>query len=99
MGEKAKKIFEKIEWGFIELIKTFSNEKSYFSSKRIERAILFWIACFIILNYYRIKCSELTPDQILILTTPLFVMCGFNSILNRKEKNDEMAVDLGASKQ
>lgn len=42
--EVLKKIRSEIFFIYVELKKTFSNEPSYFSSKRIERAMLFLTA-------------------------------------------------------
>lgn len=83
---------KKIRWFFCEIVKTFSNEKSFLSSKRIERAILFWAAMFIVLNYYRMSYEKLSPSDIVLLTTPLFAMGGFNTIMNAKEKKNEISI-------
>ncbi len=36
-----KKFIKRLKWHLKELCKTFSNEHSFYSSKRIERAIIF----------------------------------------------------------
>jgi len=83
---------KKIRWFICEMVKTFSNGDSFFSSKRIERAILFWGAMFIVLNYYRMNYMKLTPSDIVLLTTPLFAYAGFNTIMNAKEKKNEINI-------
>lgn len=83
---------KKIRWFFCEIVKTFSNQDSFLSSKRIERAILFWAAMFIVLNYYRMSYEKLSPSDIVLLTTPLFAMGGFNTIMNAKEKKNEVYI-------
>jgi len=75
-----------IRWGIKELVKTLSNEDSYFSAKRIERLVLFWGAFFIVINYYRVSYEKLTPSDIVLITTPLFAYAGFNTVMTAKEK-------------
>lgn len=46
-----KKTYARFLWHLKELNKTFSNQPSYYSSKRIERAILF-VNAIVIFDYY-----------------------------------------------
>jgi hypothetical protein len=84
-----KDLIKKIEWFFVELLKVFSDEKSYFSLKRIERGILFSVAVFIICDYVSKNISNITPEGILIITSPLFVYAGFSMVKTEKVRKDE----------
>ena len=84
-----KDLIKKIEWFFVELLKVFSDEKSYFSLKRIERGILFTISVIIIFNYVSKNIANITPEGILIITSPLFVYAGFSMVKTEKAKKDE----------
>ncbi len=71
-----------------ELISTFSVSKSFFSSKKIERFIIF-TNVLIIVNvwcYYDIKNSDVT-DMILLIST-LLAYGGWNTTQIRKDKLD-----------
>ena len=71
-----------------ELISTFSVSKSFFSSKKIERFIIF-TNVLIIVNvwcYYHIKNSDVT-DMILLIST-LLAYGGWNTTQIRKDKLD-----------
>ena len=74
-----------------ELIKTFSNEPSFLSSKRLERFAVFasmLTATIWFMLYHIFKCSLTATDLILIVATWLGY-AGFNTIQNRKDKNDK----------
>jgi uncharacterized membrane protein len=74
-----------------ELLKTFSSQKSFFSSKRLERFILFNLAIIICLTYiiYTIKHKTLSLADILAISGTFFVYAGYNTIMVEKNKNDE----------
>lgn len=89
-----KDLIKKIEWFFAEILKVFSDEKSYFSMKRIERGVLFTIALIIICNYVRENIAKISPEEILILTSPLFVYAGFSMVKTEKSKKDEVSDEV-----
>ena len=72
-----------------ELLLTFSNTKSLFSSKKIERAIAFIIVTLLTIFYVRHTFDTLTATDFIIVTGPLVLYMGYNSTLIRKDKNDE----------
>jgi len=84
-----KDLIKKIEWFFVELLKVFSDEKSYFSLKRIERGVLFTVAVLMICNYVYTNMANITPEGILIITSPLFVYAGFSMVKTEKSRKDE----------
>jgi hypothetical protein len=74
-----------------ELLKTFSNQKSFFSSKRLERFILFNLAVSICLTYiiYSIKNKTLSLADVLAISGTFFVYAGYNTIMVEKNKEKE----------
>lgn len=84
-----KDLIKKIEWFFVELLKVFSDEKSYFSLKRIERGVLFTVSVIIICDYVNKNIANITPEGILIITSPLFVYAGFSMTKTEKVRKDE----------
>lgn len=101
MTSSTSPLFTKDNFRFLikELIKTLSNQKGYFSSKRLERFTLFWMASFIVMNYYRIHAHELTNGEIIALTGTLFAYAGFNTIMNNKEKKQELLDNAPADQE
>lgn len=82
---------EKIEfrgWG-IELRAILSNEKSYFSKKRIMSAafeISVWVS-FII--YMIVNIRSITPFQFIEVTGAMMVYAGFTGVMIQKEKKKD----------
>ena len=88
-----KELLSRIEWFFGELLKVFSDQKSFFSLKRIERGVLFVVAIVLICNYVMRNMGTISPEGLLIITTPLFVYAGFSMAKTekaKKEVNDEV---------
>lgn len=75
-----------------EFVKTLSNQKSFFSSKRIERCILFNVAVGIICGYVWQNRSTITMLEITGLATLLFGYAGFNVKQLQKEKADDKSL-------
>ena len=81
-----------------ETLLTFSTQKSYFSSKKIERFICFCFGVGMVLFYYLgrqfcWKCTaEIAVNDVLILSGLLFTYGGFNTfqISKDKKKDDEV---------
>jgi len=74
------------QWFVIEIRKTFSNEPSYFSSKRIERYMLFTGAFFSLMYYIWTHVDTLLYTEILALTGAMFVYAGYTLNVTQKEK-------------
>ena len=74
------------KWFIIEIRKTFSNEPSYFSSKRIERYLLFMGAFTSVMFYIWTHTKTLLYTEILALTGALFLYAGYTLNVTQKEK-------------
>jgi hypothetical protein len=74
-----------------EFLKTFSSQKSFFSSKRLERFVLFnlAIAISLIYIYYSIKNKSLSLTDVLAISGTFFVYAGYNTIMVEKNKDKE----------
>lgn len=73
-----------------ELLLTFSNKKSLLSSKRIERFAAFstmLLATIIYLGYHIFACT-LTSTDLVMITGVWLGYGGFNTIQNRKDKQN-----------
>lgn len=83
------------KWFVREIRATFSNEPSYFSSKRIERYFLYLSGlCWI--NYYiYIHIKLLTYSEIIALVGLIFGYAGFALITTQKEKANGKTNDSG----
>ena len=68
----------------IEVRALWSNEKSYFSLKRIERSLMFFVALGSQAWYIISNMNHLSVGGILALVTPLFAFTGY--ILNSTQK-------------
>ncbi len=80
---------------------TFSTQKSYFSSKKIERFISFTLGVGMVFFYYIgrqfcWKCSsEIDVNDVLILSGLLFTYGGFNTFQIAKDKKTDNEVVEG----
>ncbi len=81
--------WENIKWFIREIRATFSNEKSYFSSKRIERYFLFLSGLGWINYYIYVHINTLTYSEIIALVGLIFGYAGFALITTQKEKKNE----------
>ncbi len=80
---------------------TFSTQKSYFSSKKIERFISFTLGVGMVFFYYLgrqfcWKCSaEIDVNDVLILSGLLLTYGGFNTFQIAKDKKTDNEVVEG----
>lgn len=83
----------------IELIKTLSNDKSFFASKRVERMLLMGSVYIIALGtfFYEIYNGTLTATEACILIVPLLGAAGYNSFRTYVDKKLETNTDNGNS--
>jgi hypothetical protein len=78
-----------------DLYATFSSQKSFLSSKKIERFVSFTSATLIIVAYATLRlCCIACVDgfdsgSVVLLSSTLYGYGAYNSFLLRKEKNDE----------
>jgi hypothetical protein len=78
--------WENFKWLCKEWLKTFSNEESFFSSKRIERCIFVLSAVGSLLCYIWINRHKLDTGSIILLVTPFFAAAGYSLTKSEKEK-------------
>lgn len=71
-----------------EIIKTFSNEPSFLSSKRLERFAVFASMLLATLGFlaYHIFACKLTATDLTIIVATWLGYAGFNTLQNRKDK-------------
>jgi hypothetical protein len=81
--------WKNFSWFFKELVKTFSNQPSRFSSKKLERAALFASALIMVIIYFAWHYKTMTSSDMLIITGALFVYAGYSMNMTRKDKLDE----------
>lgn len=77
----------------LDLYATLSNNKSFLSSKRIERLILFWAAVGISICYVFYNRADISTMEIISICTMLFGYAGFNTVMGNKDKKDSKAAD------
>jgi len=78
---------EKLKYYLYELLKTFSSNSSFFSSKRIERSIFTITSVLLVIGtfVYLWLHKQITETGTVILITPLLLAAGFN--LTKTESN------------
>ena len=88
---KLKKWFEstKIYWFVFELIKTLSNESSYFSKKRIESASAFFIGQIGMIYYLIEHIQTMTSTDIGVWSGIEFLIAGYTVNQIQKEKKND----------
>ena len=88
---KLKKWFEstKIYWFVFELIKTLSNESSYFSKKRIESFTAFVIGQIGMVYYLIEHIQTMTSTDIGVWSAIEFLIAGYTVNQIQKEKKDD----------
>ena len=88
---KLKKWFDstRIQWFIFELIKTLSNEQSYFSKKRIESAIAFIIGQIGMIYYLIEHMQMMTSTDIGLWAGIEFLIAGYTINQIQKEKKNE----------
>lgn len=69
-----------------DLYATLSNNKSFLSSKRVERMLLFNAALGIAVSYVWYNRATITTTEIIAISTMLFGYAGFNTIMGNKDK-------------
>lgn len=80
-----EKISNKIIWFIKEWLKTYSDQPSFFSSKRFERCILF-VNSMILLDVFCYKnISKMTTEEILVIFAAQMVYVGYQVTQIRKD--------------
>ena len=85
-----KKVYNRFLWHLKELNKTLSNEPSYYSSKRLERLVLF-ISANISVDVYTFKnIDKMSTSDILLIFGAKMVYAGFQvKQIQKENKQDE----------
>lgn len=82
-----KRIVLEIKWIYREVLKTFSsNEKSFFSSKRIERFAFVFTALFAANYWFYTHVSTLTYEMVIAFVLTFLAAAGYNLRATQKEK-------------
>lgn len=84
----------KNSWFLRELLKTLSNNDSFFSSKRIERLILFLNSMILIDVYCYSNWSKITVTEILLIFSAQMVYAGYQVVQLRKDAEVEGEIEI-----
>jgi len=90
MKTKKKWFFgwQNIKWGIKELIYIYSGKSSFFSKKRVESGIAFFIAQFGMVFFLMMKYPTLTMGEFLLWAAAEFAVSGY--IINKIQKEKEL---------
>ena len=69
-----------------ELLLTLSNEKSLFSSKKLERAVVFYVFIVISIIYIFLNIKELDTLDFLQIVGVWLAYGGYNTYLNYRDR-------------
>lgn len=85
------KTISRVKWHLKEVAKTFSNQPSFYSSKRIERAVIF-INANVMLDmcvYNLIQTGKLDSTGAVLIYSAQMVYAGFQTNKLMEEKKNE----------
>ena len=89
MGKKYLFGWTNIKWVIKELTKLYSDEKSYFSKKRVESGIAFLIGQWGMIYYIYVNIDKLTSSDIALWAGIEFALAGYIINQIQKEKKSE----------
>ncbi len=88
--KKITKSIEKYKRPYIdywyEFIMTFTNKKSLFSSKKIERFIVFWTFLVVTMVYMYLNIRTLDSWDFVEISALWLAYGGYNSLMNLRDK-------------
>jgi len=84
---------ETIKWGIKELVKTLSSQPSFFSSKRIERAIAFISGEVTLLSFFFYNLKTLPTLEAIMIATVFFAVAGYVLTKTEKAKDKQLPDD------
>ena len=84
-----RRLREEVIFIYEEVKKSFSNEPSYFSSKRIERAILFMTALIASNVWFWTHYPDLTYGEIIAYVSVHLGFAGYTMYQTEKGKNNK----------
>lgn len=93
-----KAIKDEITFLYVELKKTFSEEESYFSSKKIERALFVLTALFAGNYWFWTHVEKMTYDQIIAFCGMWLAFAGYSMATSQKEKRFNKRIEKDGSK-
>jgi len=81
-----------LKWFFGELIKLLSDEKSYFSKKRVESFIIFLAVLITYVWYCIVNITTMSATDFTLVSGAMMVYGGYtvNSIQKEKKMNKEI---------
>lgn len=92
---------EKFNWNFQEIVKTFSNQPSFYSSKRIERALIF-INAIVGLDigiYYLMVNDKLDWTAVVAIYSAQMLYAGYQTTRIFADKKQENGTTTGKEGQ
>jgi hypothetical protein len=69
--------------------RTWSNEKSFLSSKKIERSLFVTTILAMYWTYFILVVLKATITDFILFISPLFIAAGFNLLQSEKNKKNE----------
>jgi hypothetical protein len=72
-----------------DLYHTFSNEKSFLSSKKIERSLFVTSILAMYWTFFILVVLKATITDFILFISPLFIAAGFNLLQSEKNKKNE----------
>lgn len=79
---------EKIKWFCTEIVNIYSTKKSFFSKKRIESGVAFFIAQWGMIFFLLEKHKDLSMGEFLLWASTEFAVAGWMIHKIQKEKSD-----------
>jgi len=80
-----------------EFILTFSSRKSLFSSKKIERFIVFWVFLTLSVIYISINIHDMEAWDFVEVAGLFLVYGGANSLMGLREKKIDSQIEINQS--
>ena len=72
-----------------DLYNTFSNEKSFLSSKKIERSLFVTSILAMYWTFFILVVLKATITDFILFISPLFIAAGFNLLQSEKNKKQD----------
>lgn len=87
--KKLQSFYSKIKWFISEVGKIYSNEKSFFSKKRIESGVAFMIGQWGMVYFLVNNITTMTTSDIAIWSGVQFALAGYMINQIQREKKTE----------
>lgn len=86
MKNKIYKFTHKLKWFLVEIMKMYSDEKSYFSKKRVESGVAFLMGQFGMLFFLIKRIDSMDVYDLSIWAAMEFIIAGYTVNQIQKEK-------------